>query len=268
MLKPSSFPARGPLVLLAVLLFSGCATKGDLRDLQTEVRSLTARQDSLLMELRAQSLATQDTLRTTSNQLFDIRGQVVQLLRQIQSDQESLREMVREMQRSMVTMRDQLASSRRGGGVLPGPGSTTGGVMPGGRATGGAAEDPVALYNAAVEQYQAQRYTAARTGFELFLDSYPDDPELTPFALFYLAETLVQQEEREAAVERYREVRERYPASDAVPEALYRMGLTFIELDREDEARDALERVVNTWPDSDAATLARVTLEELGGAPR
>lgn len=229
-----------------------------------EVRSLTARQDSLLMELRAQNLATQDTLRTTSSQLFDIRGQVVQLLREIQADQGSMRELLREVQRAMVTMRDQMASGRRMG---PGAGSTSGGVMPGGRATGGSAEDPVALYNAAIEQYQRQSYTAARAGFDLFLESYPDDPELTPWALFYLAETLVQQEEREVAVERYQEVRERFPASDAVPQALYRLGLTYIELGREADARDALERVVNTWPDSDAATLAQVALDDIGGIP-
>lgn len=268
MSKLSSLPARGPLVLLAVLFFSGCATKGDLRDLQTEVRALSARQDSLLMELRAQNLATQDTLRTTSNQLFDIRGQVVQLLRQIQSEQESLREMVREMQRSMVSMRDQIASGRRVGGPGPGGGPVpgAGGVMPGGTATGGSEADPVALYNAAIEQYQRQSYTAARAGFELFLDTYPGDEELAPWALFYLAETMVQQEDPESAVERYQEVRERFPASDAVPQSLYRLGLTYIELDREDDAREALERVMNTWPDSDAATLARVTLAELGGA--
>lgn len=264
----SLHPARGPLVLLAVVLFSGCATKGDLRDLKNEVRSLAARQDSILAELRAQNLATQDTLRTTTDQLFDFRGQVVQLLRTIQADQESMRELLRENQRSMATIRDQLASGRRSGaGSLGGPGPVSGGVMPGGTATGGSEGDPVALYNAAIEQYQRQSYTAARAGFELFLDSYPGDEELAPWALFYLAETLVQQEEAEAAVARYEEVRERFPASDAVPQSLYRLGLTLIDLDREDEARDALERVVNTWPDSDAATLARVTLAELGGAP-
>lgn len=263
--------ARRTAVLLAALSFTGaCATKGDLRNLQSEVRHLTARQDSLLQELRQQSLATQDTLRTTSNQLFDIRGQVVQLLRQIQEEQARTRELLRENQRSIAALRDQLESSRRSAplsgvesGLMGGGGSGGVGVAPGG---GGAAGDPVSLYNAAIEQYQRQAYTAARAGFELFLESYSGNADLAPWAIFYLAETLVQQDDRDRAIELYLEVGQRFPASDAVPQALYRLGLTYIEQDRIDEARDVLGRVVNTWPDTDAGALARARLQEIGGA--
>jgi tol-pal system protein YbgF len=261
--------ARRTAVLLAALSFTGgCATKGDLRNLQLEVRQLTARQDSLLQELRQQNLATQDTLRTTSSQLFDIRGQVVQLLRQIQEEQARSRELLRENQRSIAALRDQMESSRRmppvsgiepglaGGGLAGGVGVTPG---------AGPAGDPVSLYNAAIEQYQRQAYTAARAGFELFLESYSGNADLAPWAIFYLAETLVQQDERDRAIELYQEVGQRFPASDAVPQALYRLGLTYIEQDRVSEARDVLERVANTWPDSDAGALARARLQELGG---
>lgn len=270
-LMPAPSASR-TFVLLAALSFTGaCATKGDLRNLQTEIGTLTARQDSMLLELRQQSLATQDTLRTTSSQLFDIRGQVVQLLRQLQEEQARIGELLRENQRSIAALRDQLASSRRttssfGGAGLPGqPGAIgMGATGAAGGTLGGAAEDPVALYNAAIEQYQRQAYTAARAGFELFLESYSGNAELSPWAIFYLAETLVQQDERERAIELYQEVGQRFPVSDAVPQALYRLGLTYLELDRTGEARDVLERVANTWPDTDAGALARARLQELG----
>ena len=52
-------------VLLAALVVGGCATKGDLRDVQTEIRALSARQDSIMVELRRQEATTRDTLRQT-----------------------------------------------------------------------------------------------------------------------------------------------------------------------------------------------------------
>ena len=266
-------PARRTLFLLAALSFSGgCATKGDLRNLQDEVRQLSARQDSLLIELRNQSLATQDTLRTTSSQLFDIRGQVVQLLREVRDDQMRTAELLRENQRAIAGIRDQLASQRRSVVSQPGAEGDAPVVSPDGTAVapavtpGSSGGDPVSLYNAAIEQYQRQAYTAARAGFELFLESYPGDADLAPWAIFYLAETVVQQDDREWAVSLYSEIPERFPVSEAVPQALYRLGLTLIELDRVDEAREALQRVANTWPDSDAGALARARLSELSGA--
>ena len=50
---------------------------------------------------------------------------------------------------------------------------------------------------------------------------------------------------------------------DRVPDALYRIGLIHLELGNPDDAEQFFERVVNTWPDSDAAELARSELRDL-----
>ena len=49
-----------------------------------------------------------------------------------------------------------------------------------------------------------------------------------------------------------------------MPDALYRVGLLYVELDELDDARIYLQRVVNTYPESDAAALAGRKLAEIG----
>ena len=77
-------PLRLALLALAALSLPACATKGDLRNVTTELRGLSARQDSLLITLERQALVTQDSLRGTTSQLFEIRGTVNQQLARLQ----------------------------------------------------------------------------------------------------------------------------------------------------------------------------------------
>ena len=98
----------------------GCASKRDIRDLQMELRALTARQDSLLVQLRRDALnqaqSTQDTLRTQANQLVDLRGEIMRQLREINEGLARLQALAGENQRAIAGIRDQLANPRTSGG--------------------------------------------------------------------------------------------------------------------------------------------------------
>ena len=83
MKRKTAAAARALSTLAAFVVLGGCAMKGDVRDLQDEIRSLALRQDSLLTELRAQTLSTQDTLRTQGNQMVDFRGDINQSIREV-----------------------------------------------------------------------------------------------------------------------------------------------------------------------------------------
>jgi outer membrane murein-binding lipoprotein Lpp len=99
--------ARGAIVVVAAaLVLGGCATKSDIRELQTEVReelrAQAVRQDSLMMLLTRATASTQDTLRTQGDQLVDFRGDITRLLQSVskrsweRTSEESLRSEVRE----------------------------------------------------------------------------------------------------------------------------------------------------------------------------
>jgi tol-pal system protein YbgF len=250
--------ARLLMVTAAVVTLGGCATKSDIRDLQDELRALSARQDSLMAQLRIQMLNAQDTIRGQSAQLFDFRGELFRQLRNLSEGIDRVEVLAGSNQRAIVGIRDQLANLRRlpaGGGVEPGglPGEE-GGEVPAGEAR--------EIYNAAVSQYNRGSLTTARAAFESFLQTYPTH-ELAPEVRYHLADILVQENRVEEALDAFREIPELFPTALNVPDAMYRSALLLIELDQSEEAAAVLERIVNTYPDTDMAELARERLREI-----
>jgi tol-pal system protein YbgF len=263
------FPAARALsVVAAAVVLGGCATKGDIRALQTEIRqelmAQAARQDSLMTIMRREAGSTQDTLRTQSDQLFDFRGDITRLLQQLTQGQARLEALVGESQRG-------IAALRAGGGAGSGPTTGTQGQGPVGvPSTGGGGRESVPgvggnadeLYGMARDQHQRGSLTSAQRAYEQFLTEHSSDAR-APDARFYLADILAQQNRPEDALEAFEVIPTRYPTAARVPDALFRIALLQAETGNPQEARRTLERIINTYPDSGVAFLARDRLEEL-----
>ena len=254
--------SRAAALAGALLVFSGCATKSDLRSMTVEVRALAVRQDSMLAVLTQQNAVTQDTLRRQADQLFEVRGDVSRQLQRILDDLAFLRELTGQNQRVIASVRDQLEGLRRGVVTVPtGAADSVAGMdQPGvGDALEGAAE---ATYGAAVEQYQRGSHATAQRAFEDFLQQYANH-SLAPEARFLVADILAQQGRVVEALLGFNMISELHPTSTKMPDALYRIGLLHLELGNTSEARRFLDRVVNTYPDSNAAGPARERLREI-----
>jgi len=243
---------------LAVATLGGCATKGDLRNVQLEIRALGARQDSLMAELRREALSTQDTLREQSLQLFDFRGAIFRQLRDISESLTRLEALAGESQRGISGVRDQLANLRRSGSGQTEPQGTA----PVGAEAATPGGDAESIYSAAVGQFNRGTLATARNAFQQFLTAFPSH-QLAPDAHYYLADILVQQDRAEDALDAFLEIPEIFPTASKVPDAWYRAALIQIELGRTDEGRANLQRVINTYPDSGVATVAREKLREI-----
>jgi tol-pal system protein YbgF len=250
------------LATAAVLTMGGCATKADIRDLRTELRDLAIRQDSLMSELRRETLNTQDTVRDQSTQLFDFRGAIARQLQDISQSLTRLEAMVGENQRGIAGVRDQMANMRRTPvSVTPGVGdsaSAESGAAPATQPTG----DAQAVFNAAVTQFNNGSLTTARLGFEQFLQMYPNN-SLAPDAQFYIADILQKNDRNEDALAAFQKIRELYPTSPKVPEALYRVALLQIDMGKKADARTTLQLIINTWPEAEVTDLARDKLKEI-----
>jgi len=255
--------------LALALASSGCATKGDIRTLQTEFReevaSLAARQDSLLLELRFLNSTTQDTLRTQADQIFDFRGEITRQIQMMTQALSRLEALSGENQRGITSIRDQLANLRR----LPtGPaqtsplvdstqaGSTNPELVSG---TGGNAEQ---LWNVAREQHTRGQFATAQRAYEQFLEENPSHA-LAPDARFFLADILTQLDRPDDALEAFQEILTLYPTAAKVPDALYRIAVLQQEAGDDAAARATLERIINTYPDATIAMVARDMLAEL-----
>lgn len=250
--------SRAVLVLLAVgTSTAGCATKGDLRNVRTEIRGLAARQDSLLAELRQQRRLTVDTLGTQTRRLTDLQGNVSQQLRTISESLDRLETLAGQNSRDIAAIRDQMVTSRRPvAGGPTGPGSM-------GRDPMDTAEADT-LYDIGYDLYVRNSYTAAQRAFNQFLELYPRD-ELAPKVHANLADILAQQGRLEDAIDKFLVIPEDFPTDPEVPSALYRVGVLHIELGNEDEARRYLRMVINTYPEDPMAEMAQERLDELGG---
>jgi tol-pal system protein YbgF len=254
-------------------VLGGCATKSDIRELQTEVReelrAQAVRQDSLMMLLTRATASTQDTLRTQGDQLVDFRGDITRLLQSVSQSMQRLEALVGENQRGIAALRSQGVG---GGGVAvaPGPGGIPSGddtvAAPGGSETlagVGGGSNAEELYGIARDQHQRGSLSAAQQAYEQFLEEYPNHP-LAADAQFFMADILEQQDRPEDALQSFLGIPSLYPTASRVPEALYRAGILQADLGQTDEARSTLQRLMNTYPDSGVALLAREKLEELG----
>jgi len=250
---------RAAAIAAALIASTACATKGDLRAVRLELTGLAERQDSLLSVLARQNASTQDTLRLQNDQLFAIRGDVSRQLEQILDELVTLLELTGQNQRGIASLRDQLEGLRRGA-VAAAPGATPGPDDLGGQvSSSGLAEQ---TYNTAVTLHQRGSLGTAQRAFEDFLGLYGAHV-LAPQARFYLGDILEQQDRLQEAIQAFSQIPELHPTAPRVPDALYRIGLLHIALEDRQEGIRFLERVANSYPESDAAVLAQERLGEL-----
>ena len=257
--------ARVLMAAAAVTALGGCAMKGDVRDLQSEIRTLAARQDSLLTELRAAMISAQDTIRTQSDQMFDFRGELNRQLREMNESLRTLQALAGENQRAIAGMRDQLGNVRPGSTAAPpltmqdSAGARAGGeqIVPG--ASGRASQQ----FDAAVAMLDRGSLNTAARAFQEFLQANPND-ERAVDAHFYLADILWQQDRAAEALAAFQQIPSLFPTAPRVPDALFRIARIQLEMGNTEEARSTLQRIVNTYPNSTVAMLARDTLEEIG----
>lgn len=246
------------------LTLSGCATKGDIRGIQDQVRAMAEQQQVALEEISGLNLAVQDSLERQSDDIYMSRGDTNRRLQLIEQEIRTIQELLRMNQQSLMTIRDMLESGRGGGmspmrtDTEPRPPADVGYVAPQDRAGG-----PVQMYNAAIGQFNNGSTNTAKRAFEQFLREYPSDA-LAPDAYFYLADILVQENRLDEAVLAFLRIPELFPTAEKVPDALYRVGVTYITLEKLDDAKIYLQRVVNSYSGTETATAAQERLDEIG----
>lgn len=117
-------------------------------------------------------------------------------------------------------------------------------------------------YQAAFELLKEQRYEQAAMAFRQFLVTYTDS-QLADNAQYWLAESYYVTDQFGEALDQFSVVINQYPRSRKVPDALLKMGYCTYELDRWADARSALGRVLEEYPDTTAARLAEQRIKRM-----
>jgi tol-pal system protein YbgF len=116
------------------------------------------------------------------------------------------------------------------------------------------------LYKDAYETFQKGNLEGARRKFEVFLRQYPNT-ELSDNAQFWIGETYYLKKDFEKAILEYEKAIAKYPEGDKIPAALFKQALAFLELGDKTNGRNLLRRVMERYPHSDQAEMAKKRLE-------
>jgi len=119
-----------------------------------------------------------------------------------------------------------------------------------------------AAYQAAFDELRQGEYAAATSAFEQFLADHPD-ADLAANARYWLGESYYVVRAFSDALTHFQAVMDNHPESNKRPDALLKIGFVHFEQGRLEAARDALEQVINDYPNTTAANLATQRLDQL-----
>lgn len=253
-------------LLYGVAALAACATKGQVRLLEGELRAMrieTARRDSVraaalaaiisLEQRIIDSLAAgREALRTLDvrlqGDLTDVQRQLVQVQELTGQSQQRLTQL-----KAQIDARAEQAEAagmtapvtRPDSAMRPGPAAPTADQM----------------YQSARNQQNRGALGTARMGYQELLKTYPAHP-LVPDALFYIGESFGA-EAPDSAVVYYTQVITRHKSSPRASTALFRLGRLEEGRRNATAARAYYERLVRDYPTSDDADLARDRLKTL-----
>jgi tol-pal system protein YbgF len=246
----------------------GCVSKSDVQLVQGEVallRAETLRRDSTRAAQLGEVLQIQrqimDSLSASRRAVGQLKGDISSDLYNIQQQLVQLQELTGQSQQRLSELRTQLEA--RGAQIettspsgAPAPGDT---AQPSGGAASASADQ---MYEASLAQLRRGSTSTARLGLREMLRNYPTSSR-APDALYFIGQSYAA-ESPDSAAEYYTQVVDKYGTSARAPSALYNLGLLAERRKDNAKAKDAYQRVVQKYPQSDEAALARDRLKALG----
>jgi tol-pal system protein YbgF len=208
--------------------------------------TLEGRVNQSLLELQRQIEKGQQELRT-------LRGQIEEARHELESLQQQQRDLYGDLDRRLLVM-----ENGAGGAPAAAGGSTT--------APDAVFADESAVYGEAFAAMKAGRYEEAARGFQTYLAKYPRGPRADN-ATYWLGEAQFVQQQYEAALKSFQAVAG-FAESRRLPDALYKVALCQYELKAFKNSRASLNKVISTYPETDAAKQARLQLDKLDAEGR
>ena len=117
-------------------------------------------------------------------------------------------------------------------------------------------------FDRALEALREGRYGEAIDGFRRYVNVYPEN-RLTGSAHYRLGEAYYAERAFDQAEQEMLILGTRYPTHERIPDALLKLGFIYRERGDNARARQVLEKLQQTYPDSLAASLATEPLEQL-----
>lgn len=121
---------------------------------------------------------------------------------------------------------------------------------------------PTEIYNRAYNDYVQGNYDLAVSGFQNYLSQFPKS-NLAPDAKYWMGECYYSKADYPKAIEAFDRFVTEHPQSDKSSSGLLKIGFSYIEIKNKETARLYLKKVVEQYPNSKEAVLAKNKLSSL-----
>ena len=125
------------------------------------------------------------------------------------------------------------------------------------------------LYRQSYQTLRLGKHDEAAEGFREFLRRYAAH-DLADNAQYWLGECAYDRKDFTTAVREFRRVVERFPHGNKVPDALLKVGFSYLALGSLDAGKQTLEQLIRSYPRHETSVLASARLAEIdrGGSAR
>jgi len=242
------------IAAVVALLATGCATKGDFRQLEERV----------LDQHRGAKAGGPDPFERIAALSKEVEA-LREAQRQLEGRLEVAEKAAADSRVEARKARESLAGQAAGGSVAAGVAAEA--------AVEGSAPDAVAAsetttsaeveaYQGALSAWRGKDHQSCIDRFRKFLQTYPASAYADD-AAYWMADCHFKQGDYRVAVLRFNDVVRVYPAGNKAPDALYRQGESLLKLGPgfHDAARTVFEQVLKEYPDSPRAAEAKKQLE-------
>ena len=215
-----------------------------------------------ILDLRQRYLALseensklRESLKTTQSQLESLRGEVSRIRNREEQQARELAELQKRLNQASAEDRSSPPANQAT------PAATA----------GAAAEAPLraedaqsekAAFDAALNKFRSNDYAGAQAGLQGFLQKYPRSSRRIA-ALYWLGNADYALRNYRNAMRSYRAVVAQAPQHERAPEALLALSACQVELQDTAGARATLEKLIKTYPRSEAAQAAQDRLTRL-----
>jgi len=252
---------RSAFALCAIVLLGACVTVPEFRALQDDVDKL--KKGGAQADAWGGKQASGDRLAELGAEVESLRDEVSRLQGEVTSLKSEL-----DRTRGGMPATGAAPAPAPGGDVAtatPGPG-TAGGPAP---STEAAPAEEVRDYEDAFRRYRTGDYAGAVDRFQVFLQTHPSSA-YADNALFWMGESYFKLNDFEQAAVAFDKVVKRFPNGNKVPDALYRQGVSLIEIGNRTKqqktygpaACQIFRRIADEYPNSDRVSEARRQLEK------
>jgi tol-pal system protein YbgF len=174
-----------------------------------------------------------------------------------------LNERVAELAEALAAIKAQVPALPQGEAAsapaTPGTGTAGAAAAAAGSPPAAPPPAPRELYSQAYADFARGNYDLAIQGFTEYIRNYPDT-DFTDNAQYWIGECLYGKKMYAEATEAWNTLFKDYPASDKVPDARVKKGMALERLGRKSQALVEYRYVVDRYPNSQAARLARERL--------